>query len=276
MALSSGELLQLILQNEAKIHSALCWAMVAGGIVTFFLTIFVVSAPYGRHEAKSSTWGPKIPAKVAWVMMEFPSFIIPVLFSFTSESAPCLALTSNKILLGLFVFHYANRALVFPFRMRGGKPMPLSIMFSALFFTSWNGYLQGRYLTNLSCVGESTAPDPRLIEPHFYIGVLVFLIGLVANHHSDGILRNLRKPGETGYKIPRGGVFEFVSGANFATETLEWIGFAIAANTLPAFAFAVFTFCNVGPRAAAHHKWYIEKFKDEYPASRKAFIPFLW
>jgi hypothetical protein len=27
---------------------------------------------------------------------------------------------------------------------------------------------------------------------------------MVINIHSDHILRNLRKPGETGYKIPRG------------------------------------------------------------------------
>jgi 3-oxo-5-alpha-steroid 4-dehydrogenase 1 len=45
---------------------------------------------------------------------------------------------------------------------------------------------------------------------------------------SDAILRNLRKPGETDYKIPKGGAFKFVSGANFLGEILEWTGFAIA------------------------------------------------
>jgi hypothetical protein len=36
-------------------------------------------------------------------------------------------------------------------------------------------------------------------------------------------------------------MFEFVSGANFFGEMVEWLGFAIAARTLPAFAFAFFT-----------------------------------
>ncbi len=48
--------------------------------------------------------------------------------------------------------------------------------------------------------------------------------------------------GEKGYKIPRGGMFEYISGANFFGEILEWAGFALAAWSLPAFAFALFTF----------------------------------
>ena len=32
----------------------------------------------------------------------------------------------------------------------------------------------------------------------------MFLVGMAINIHSDHILRNLRKPGETGYVIPRG------------------------------------------------------------------------
>lgn len=66
-----------------------------------------------------------------------------------------------------------------------------------------------------------------------------------------------------------------VSAGNYASEMLEWTGFAIAAGTLPAAAFALFTFCNLAPRGAAHHKWYLTKF-DDYPKSRKAVIPFLW
>lgn len=38
----------------------------------------------------------------------------------------------------------------------------------------------------------------------FSVGFCLWLIGMLVNIHSDHILRNLRKPGETGYKIPRG------------------------------------------------------------------------
>ena len=36
------------------------------------------------------------------------------------------------------------------------------------------------------------------------IGTVMFVVGMVINIHSDHVLRNLRKPNETGYKIPTG------------------------------------------------------------------------
>jgi steroid 5-alpha reductase family enzyme len=77
---------------------------------------------------------------------------------------------------------------------------------------------------------------------------------MVVNIHSDEILRGLRKQNESGYKIPFGGLFEFVSGANFFGEIVEWIGYALFAWTLTALAFAMFTLANLIPRAIDHHK----------------------
>ncbi len=77
-----------------------------------------------------------------------------------------------------------------------------------------------------------------------------------------------------GYKIPRGGAFEWVSGGNYLGEIVEWAGFAAAAGSLPAAAFAIFTLCNIGPRAWHHHQWYKKRF-DDYPCKRRALIPFV-
>ncbi len=76
-------------------------------------------------------------------------------------------------------------------------------------------------------------------------------------------------------------MFEFVSGANFFGEIVEWTGFAIAARlSLPAVAFAAFTALNIGPRALQHHADYRRRFSGEkgheaYPPNRKARIPFV-
>ena len=42
----------------------------------------------------------------------------------------------------------------------------------------------------------------------------------------------------------------------------------------PGLAFALYTFANLAPRALSHHRWYRERF-PEYPADRKAILPFL-
>ncbi|NXU66282.1 S5A1 dehydrogenase, partial [Horornis vulcanius] len=98
-----------------------------------------------------------------------------------------------------FLFFVCHRALIFPLLIREGKPTPLFTFVLALLFCVFNGYLQGRSLTTYA-----TYPPGWLSDSRFITGFLGFLIGMAINIHSDHILRNLRKPGETGYKIPRG------------------------------------------------------------------------
>jgi protein-S-isoprenylcysteine O-methyltransferase Ste14 len=103
----------------------------------------------------------------------------------------------------------------------------------------------------------------------------MFLIGFSINFQSDSILRNLRKPGETGYKIPRGGFFRFISAPNYFGEMVEWTGWAIATWSMGGAVFAIWTFANLFPRALSNHRWYRESFGDQYPKERRAVIPFL-
>lgn len=54
----------------------------------------------------------------------------------------------------------------------------------------------------------------------------------------------------------KGGMFNYVSGANFFGEIIEWTGFAVASWSLPSAAFAIFTACFISPRAVNHHRFY--------------------
>ncbi|NWI56046.1 S5A1 dehydrogenase, partial [Calyptomena viridis] len=187
-----------------------------------------------------------------------------------------------RVLLGCFLLHYMHRALIFPLLIRQGKPTPFFTFVLALLFCVFNGYLQGRSLSNYAIYPPGWLKDPCFITGksnhclnYFSSGFVGWLIGMAINIHSDHILRNLRKPGETGYKIPRGGMFEYVSGANFFGEILEWFGFALACCTLESLAFALCTLFILSSRAKQHHQWYLEKFED-YPKDRKIVIPFLY
>ncbi|HTO73850.1 MAG TPA: DUF1295 domain-containing protein, partial [Gemmatimonadales bacterium] len=74
---------------------------------------------------------------------------------------------------------------------------------------------------------------------------------------------------------PDGGVFRWVSCANYFGEIVEWTGFALAAMTPAAWAFAAFTAANLVPRGWAHHRWYRRTFPD-YPPERRAVLPYLF
>jgi steroid 5-alpha reductase family enzyme len=131
--------------------------------------------------------------------------------------------------------------------------------------------LNGRWVTHFApTYGASWLADPR-----FLVGAALFLAGFVINIQSDTILMNLRKPGETGYKVPQGGLYRWLSCPNYFGELVEWTGWAIATWSLPGLAFAIWTAANLVPRARTNHQWYREKFPD-YPRERRAVLPLLY
>jgi 3-oxo-5-alpha-steroid 4-dehydrogenase 1 len=237
------------------------WSAVA--VATFFLLQFV-TAPYGRHV--TAGWGAQIANRTGWILMELPSFLIILYFYLTANQSIYAAFLSL-----LWLFHYVNRTFIFPFRIRTkGKKMPLAIVFSAVFFNFFNAGLNGYFLANFE-----TYTAANFTTWNFILGGTLFALGFMFNQISDSILINLRKPGETGYKIPKGFLFEYISCPNLFSEFIQWSGFALMAWNFPATTFLLWTAANLFPRALKHHKWYLSHFK-EYPKNRKAVIPYIW
>jgi len=255
--------MEVLFSYETYLWISLIWMSI--GVITFFY-LFFKTAPYGRHTREG--WGPMIDNKLGWFIMEFT--VLMVMYGYFAQIGFQLSLPS-WIMVGLFTFHYLNRSFIFPLRIRTqGKKMPLVIALMAIGFNIMNGSLMGMYFTWFSPYTNEWLTDPRFIA-----GVLIFITGMTINWMADTRLINLRKPGETGYKIPRGWLFEYISCPNLFGEILEWLGFAILTWSVPGAVFFVWTFANLVPRAIAHHKWYKEKFPD-YPKQRKAVFPFLW
>jgi len=249
---------------EIDLYWGLLWLMLALGAATFVVLTMVV-APYGRHQRRG--WGPTIPSRVAWIVMESPAVLAFVgIFALGEHRAELVPL----FLLGLWQIHYVNRTFVYPFRMRSeSKRMPVLIALLAISFNSLNAYLNSRWLSELGSYDASWLSDPR-----FLIGALLFAAGFAINVRADSVLIALRRSGDTGYAIPRGRLHDLVSCPNYLGEILEWIGWAVAAWSPAGLAFAFFTTANLVPRALSNHRWYKATFAD-YPARRKALIPFL-
>ena len=243
--------------------------LLVGGLAVagfVFVVLFFVDAPYGRFSR--SGWGPVIPARAGWVLME--SVSLGVFVSCVWVGGPVWSAGLGVLVLA-WVVHYGYRAFVYPFRMRErGKTMPVLIFGFAILFNSMNGFLNGRYLG----VGSAQYGAEWLSDPRFLIGMIIFVVGFGINHHADGVLFRLRGPGESGYKIPRGGLYRWVSCPNYFGEMVEWIGFGIAVWSWAGAYFAIWTAANLIPRAVAHHRWYRDTF-EEYPMERRAVFPFL-
>jgi len=236
------------------------WIVVA--IAIFFL-LLKVTAPYGRHS--SANWGPQIDNHYGWFLMEFPALAVMLFVFIKIFSIQNLPIA---IMIGLYCLHYFNRTFIFPFRLHTrGKKMPLIILISGIVFNLANTFLLGYYFIYFENYETSWLYDTR-----FIIGLIVFFCGVFINWKSDNILIHLRKPNETGYKIPTGWLFKYISCPNMLGELIEWAGFAILCWNMPAVAFFIWSAANLIPRAIAHHKWYINQFKD-YPTKRKAIIP---
>lgn len=247
-----------------QLYLYITWAWIAVGVITFFY-LLRTTAPYGRHTTEK--WGPMISNQWGWFLMEF--FVLTVLYFFIFTGTRQLNMVTG-IFAGLFNFHYINRSIIFPLRLKTpGKKMPMVIMFSGMTFNLMNGFLIGYFLGNFADYPLSWLWDPRFIA-----GTILFVSGMVINWMADGKLIALRKPGETGYKIPRGWLFEKISCPNLFGETIEWAGFALLTWSWPGLTFFVWTFANLVPRAISHHKWYKQKFPD-YPANRKVVFPYI-
>ncbi|MCB9225170.1 MAG: DUF1295 domain-containing protein [Crocinitomicaceae bacterium] len=242
------------------------WLTIA---IAVHITMFFITAPFGRHT--SSKWGPMVNNKLGWFIMEMPSLLIMLYFLlFGTYSRSSFV----WILFALWIFHYLNRTFIYPLRIkRTPKQMPLFIVINAIFFNLMNAGLNGYYLAELAPVTDYG--NEWLTTPYFIVGAILFVVGMTINWQADTILINLRKPGETDYKIPKGFLFDYISSPNLFGEVVEWSGFALMAWNLPGLTFMVWTFANLVPRAKNHHDWYLGHFPD-YPKDRKVIFPFLF
>ena len=58
-------------------YELLIWGWIALACFTFIMLMFI-RAPYGRHLRPG--WGPSLPARAGWIIMESPSIILMTIF----------------------------------------------------------------------------------------------------------------------------------------------------------------------------------------------------
>lgn len=250
---------------EPHNFAAFLWIMSAVAVVVFF-ALQKVEAAYGIMY--SGKWGPSVGNRLGWVLMEAPVFVVMTWLWLESgrrfEAAPLA-------MFGIFQLHYFQRSFIFPLLIKGKSRMPLSIMLMGVVFNTLNAFMQGGWIFYVSA--PDRYPMSWLWSWQFIAGTLIFAWGMYTNLQSDNIIRHLRKPGDTGHYLPRGGMFRYVTSANYLGELMEWVGFAILTWSWAGAVFALWTFANLAPRARKINARYNREFG---PLSQKAIIPYIY
>ena len=87
------------------------------------------------------------------------------------------------------------------------------------------------------------------------------------------MLTNLRKPGETGYKIPPGFLFEYITCPNYTCEILGWLMFNLATQTAWGYAFMLAGAYQMCVWAQGKHRRLKKTFGNKYPKNRYVVLP---
>jgi 3-oxo-5-alpha-steroid 4-dehydrogenase 1 len=282
--------------------SLILWTILAHLFPTH---ISMPDAAYGKFsrttQYSTKTWM-EIDGTLAWWIMESPSVWLAFLFFFVigpnggSSPPPYRFEPAPIVMFVIYELHYIHRDCIYPFLLiNEGKSVSVFIILASLIYNSFNTYL---IISFISSYGQY--PATWLYDPRFIIGLALYIVGYIINRQSDDILQRLRRRDDSSntyrdrdqlqqdettsfihpvshkkYFIPKGGMFEYVSCANYFGEATIWFGYAMLTWSLEGLSFFLLTMGNLAPRAARYHEFYQTNFPN-YPSKRKALIPFVW
>mmetsp|Transcript_3273 Transcript_3273/g.8093 ORF Transcript_3273/g.8093 Transcript_3273/m.8093 type:complete len:311 (-) Transcript_3273:895-1827(-) len=194
-----------------------------------------------------------------------PLVVYPLFFLFPSVfygATPERSLT-QKLACMYWSFHYVKRIFetFFVHRFSHGT-MPVRNLFRNCSYY-WGFAALVSYFINHPLY---TAPDEKYLYPALGCALLCQL----GNLYSHILLTNLRKPGETAYKIPRGFLFNFITCPNYTCEILGWFFFNVATQSLMGYMFMMAGAYQMALWAIAKHKRLRKTFdgkdgREKYP-----------
>ncbi|PKI83709.1 hypothetical protein MVES_002558 [Malassezia vespertilionis] len=179
---------------------------------------FWIDAPFGKFGVQSR-WN--VNGNTAWMAMESVAPLAVAWYSWPVQS------TYAAVLLGMFIVHYMNRALIQPLLNPPRSPLHLVVVLSAIAFNSANGFLIGTWLRTLH-VQHFTLARAVLAA----MGFALFGAGMGGNIAHDTILMRLRT-------------------SPLAARDLL---------AMPPFLFVVLEIGAMLPRAVHGHAWYRREF----------------
>ncbi|KAJ9545949.1 hypothetical protein OSB04_025656 [Centaurea solstitialis] len=210
--------------------------------------------------------GIKVSSRTGMLILYTPAFLAGVASFFIF---PAAGGDLRFVLLKFAVtFHFFKRDMevLFVHKYSGGMVLGSVILISIFYFSAAIGLIVVHYLS----LG--------LQEPSIdlkYIGLIVFILGIFGNFYHHSLLSKLRKTNEKGYKIPQGGLFNYVICPHYLFEILIFVGISFISQTPLAFACTFGDSLYLIARSYETRKWYVNKFED-FPKNIKCVIPYVF
>ncbi|RZC53241.1 hypothetical protein C5167_012102 [Papaver somniferum] len=230
----------------------------------------------GKHLHYSKFWNVgsdskavKLSSRTGMLILYTPAFVagaVSLWLCFDTHDLRFLLVSSA------LAFHFFKRDIevLFVHKYSGGMVLDSTILISLTYFFCSVNMIYNQHLLQ-------GVPDPEIDLK--FIGVALFLVGIVGSFYHHCILSNLRKEksggSDKGYKIPKGGLFGAVVCAHYFFEILTFIGISLMAQSLYPICFAIGDTCYLIGRSYATRKWYLSKFPN-FPKHVKALIPFVF
>jgi very-long-chain enoyl-CoA reductase len=194
----------------------------------------------------------------------FTLYFLPLLAVIISA----LSYLANPSTIQLVVFaavaiHFSKRSLETLFLHKYSGPIGV---FTTIMIAGY--YSLAAYL-----IGYLNLQPLQSMDIWFYAGVILFIIGVTGNFIHHKILADLRK-NALDYIIPSGGLFDFVVCPHYLFEIIIWVGIFLVSRHLVSLLVLIFVIGYLSARSIRTLKWYKERF-SEFPAARKALIPFI-
>ncbi|XP_058773383.1 uncharacterized protein LOC131647504 [Vicia villosa] len=228
----------------------------------------------GKHMSYSKFWNVnnnngnkqqmKLSSRTGMLLLYTPAFLAGAasFWVFPDEGL------RSTVLQSAVTIHFFKRVfeVLFVHKYSGSMALESAIPITLSYFISSATMIYAQHLTlNL--------PEPSINL--LYPGILLFLVGITGNFYHHYLLSKLRGEGEKEYKIPKGGLFEFVICPHYLFEIIGFYGFSLISQTLYGFSFAIGTTFYLLGRSYATRRWYLSKFED-FPKNVKAIIPFFF
>jgi very-long-chain enoyl-CoA reductase len=217
--------------------------------------------------------------QIAWRTVFFVEYAGPILMHALVYFVPQLFYSQpvgerhliQKLAFAMVVIHYLKReyetAFVHHF---SNATMPIFNIFKNSFHY-W--ILGGLFIAYYLYHPLYTAPtnNPNVI----YAATALFLLFELGNLWAHFVLRNLRPPGTRVKGIPKGGLFNLVTCANYTYEIAAWTAFAAITQVLTAYLFLLVSTAQIAQWALKKHIALKKEFGASAP-KRKILFPFLW